>query len=90
GSRRANPPPPGDDARLPPVLALLFCWSLFAGLFPTFPMNAPLLSHEAKRILLWVALGVVLFATLLALAPVLSPFLFAFIFAYILNPGVDW
>lgn len=53
-------------------------------------MNAPLLSHEAKRILLWVALGVALFATPLALAPVLSPFLFAFIFAYILNPGVDW
>ncbi|TWG85758.1 putative PurR-regulated permease PerM [Cupriavidus gilardii J11] len=53
-------------------------------------MNAPLLSHEAKRILLWLALGAALFGALLALAPVLTPFLFAFIFAYILNPGVDW
>ncbi|MBY4897304.1 AI-2E family transporter [Cupriavidus sp. AU9028] len=53
-------------------------------------MNAPLLSREAKRILLWTTLGIALFAALLALAPVLTPFLFAFIFAYILNPGVDW
>jgi len=53
-------------------------------------MNAPLLSQEAKRILLWVVLAAVLFAAIVALAPVLTPFLFAFIFAYILNPGVDW
>ncbi len=53
-------------------------------------MNAPLLSQETKRILLWIALAAALFGAILALAPVLTPFLFAFIFAYILNPGVDW
>ena len=53
-------------------------------------MNAPLLSQEARRVLLWMALAAALFAAILALAPVLTPFLFAFIFAYILNPGVDW
>lgn len=53
-------------------------------------MNAPLLSQEARRILLWIAVGLALFGAIMALAPVLTPFLFAFIFAYILNPGVDW
>jgi predicted PurR-regulated permease PerM len=53
-------------------------------------MNAPVLSQETKRILLWIALAAALFGAILALAPVLTPFLFAFIFAYILNPGVDW
>jgi predicted PurR-regulated permease PerM len=53
-------------------------------------MNAPLLSQEARRVLLWIALAAALFAAIVALAPVLTPFLFAFIFAYILNPGVDW
>ncbi|MBF6992121.1 MULTISPECIES: AI-2E family transporter [Cupriavidus] len=53
-------------------------------------MNAPLLNHETKRILLWIAVAAALFAAIIALAPVLTPFLFAFIFAYILNPGVDW
>ncbi|CAG9177160.1 AI-2E family transporter [Cupriavidus respiraculi] len=53
-------------------------------------MNAPVLSQETKRVLLWIALAAALFGAILALAPVLTPFLFAFIFAYILNPGVDW
>ncbi|CAG2142034.1 AI-2E family transporter [Cupriavidus plantarum] len=53
-------------------------------------MNAPLLSQDVKRILVWIAAAAALFAAVLALAPVLTPFLFAFIFAYILNPGVDW
>ena len=53
-------------------------------------MNAPLLSQDAKRILVWILVAAALFAAILALAPVLTPFLIAFIFAYILNPGVDW
>ncbi len=53
-------------------------------------MNAPLLSQDAKRILVWAVAAAALFAAIVALAPILTPFLFAFIFAYILNPGVDW
>ena len=53
-------------------------------------MNAPLLSPDSKRILIWVVVAAGLFAAIVALAPVLTPFLFAFIFAYILTPGVDW
>ncbi|KWR91006.1 AI-2E family transporter [Cupriavidus sp. IDO] len=53
-------------------------------------MNAPLLTQETKRVLLWIVVAIALFAAIVALAPVLTPFLFAFIFAYILNPGVDW
>ena len=53
-------------------------------------MNAPLLSPDSKRILIWMVMAVGLFAAIVALAPVLTPFLFAFIFAYILTPGVDW
>lgn len=53
-------------------------------------MNAPLLSQDTKRILIWILVAAALFAAIVALAPVLTPFLFAFIFAYILTPGVDW
>ncbi|WP_343655602.1 AI-2E family transporter [Cupriavidus sp.] len=53
-------------------------------------MTAPLLSQDARRILLWIVVAAALFAVILALAPVLTPFLVAFIFSYILNPGVDW
>lgn len=53
-------------------------------------MNAPLLTQDAKRILVWIVAAAAVFAAVVALAPVLTPFLFAFIFSYILTPGVDW
>jgi len=53
-------------------------------------MNAPVLSQETKRTLVWLAVAIVFLVLLKALAPTLTPFVFAFILSYILHPGVEW